>query len=124
VDSGSWREMRNAGGLSLYIGTWYSDFPDPDGFITSFLHSKNSKLYSNFYNNPEFDKLLDQGQAEDDPAKREELYRKADNLASRADYAVIPLFHEDMFYLCKPYVKDLHKSPDNTYHFYDAYIEK
>ena len=124
VDSGSWREMRNAGGLSFYIGTWYSDFPDPDGFITSFLHSKNSKLYSNFYSSPEFDKLLDQGQAEADPAKRGELYRKADNLASRVDYAVIPLFHEDMFYLCKPYVKDLHKSPDNTYHFYDAYIEK
>jgi peptide/nickel transport system substrate-binding protein len=124
VDSGSWSDIRSAGGISLYIGTWYTDFPDPDGFITSYLHSNNSKLYSNFYDNPEFDKLINQGQAEADQAKRGEFYRAADHLASRVDYAVIPLFHEDMFYFCKPYVKDLHKSADNTFHFYDAYIEK
>ena len=124
VDSGSWSDFRRAGGISLYIGTWYADFPDPDGFIASYLHSKNSSLYSNFYSSGEFDRLLDLGQEEADSARREELYRQADHLASRVDYSVIPLFHEDMFYLCKPYVKDLNKSPDNTFFFIDTSIEK
>ncbi|MDR2179680.1 MAG: ABC transporter substrate-binding protein [Synergistaceae bacterium] len=124
VDSASWSDIRGAGGIPLYIGTWYSDFPDPAGHIASYLHSKVSGTYSNNYSSPEFDKLLDEGQSETDPAKRQALYAKADHLATRVDYAAIPLFHEDMFYLCKPYVKDLHKDPGNVFHFFDTYIEK
>ncbi|MDR1885121.1 MAG: ABC transporter substrate-binding protein [Synergistaceae bacterium] len=124
VDAASWSDIRRSGKIPLYIGTWYTDFPDPDGFINSYLYSSNARTLSNNYNSPEFDKLLDDARSTSDSAKREDLYKKADRLASRVDFAVVPLFHENMFYLCKPYVKDLHKSPDNTFHFFDAYIER
>ncbi|MDR1482988.1 MAG: ABC transporter substrate-binding protein [Synergistaceae bacterium] len=124
VDAASWSDIRRAGKVPLYIGTWYSDFPDPDGFINSYLYSTNAKTLSSNYDSREFDKLLDDARATSDLAQREELYKKADHLASRVDFAVVPLFHENMFYLCKPYIKDLHKSPDNTFHFFDVYIER
>ncbi|MDR1943328.1 MAG: ABC transporter substrate-binding protein [Synergistaceae bacterium] len=124
VDSGSWSDIRRSGKIPLYIGTWYTDFPDPDGFIFSYLHSSNAAMLSNNYDSKAFDKLLEDARSTTDPAKREELYKKADHMASRVDFSVIPLYHENSFYLAKPYVKDLHKSSDNTYHFFDAYIEK
>jgi peptide/nickel transport system substrate-binding protein len=123
VDGATMNEMRTAGKVPIEIWDWYSDFPDPDGYMYSFLYSSNAKVLTSNYNSPEFDKLMDDARSITDTAKRAGLYKKADHLATRVDYAAIPLFHEKLYYLCKPYVKDLHKSPENQFHFFDAYID-
>jgi peptide/nickel transport system substrate-binding protein len=124
VDAASWYETRKAGTIPLYIGTWYADFADPDGFIYSLLHSSNSKLLSNGYRSAEFDKLLDEARAISDMGRREELYKEADRLATRVDYSVIPLYNETMYYVAKPYVKNFKVSPIYIFHFFNTDIEK
>jgi peptide/nickel transport system substrate-binding protein len=124
VDPASWVEMRHESKVPLYISTWYADFPDPDGFIYSLLHSSNSASLSSSYKSAEFDKLLDDARAISDNAKRDELYKKADHLATRVDYALIPLYNETMFYLAQPYVKGFKMSPVYIFHFFNTDLQK
>ena len=123
VDAATWADVRKAGTVPLYIGTWYADFADPDGFIYSLLHSSSSKTLSNNYDSPEFDKMLDDARSITDPTAREELYRQADRKATREDYAIVPLFNETMYYLCKPYVKNFKVTPIYIFHFFNADID-
>jgi ABC-type transport system substrate-binding protein len=123
VDSATMTDMRSSGNVPLEIFDWYADFPDPDGFIYSFLYSTNAAVLTSNYNNPVFDKLLDDARSITDPAKRSELYRRADRLATREDAAVIPLFHEKLFYLAKPYVRDFKMVYNDVCHFYGADID-
>jgi peptide/nickel transport system substrate-binding protein len=91
VDAATWTDVRNAGKVPLYIGNWYADFADPDGII-NVLESSISKTVSINYDNPEFDKLLEQARSINDPARRDEIYKRADRMATREDFAAIPLF--------------------------------
>jgi peptide/nickel transport system substrate-binding protein len=124
VDPGTWTDVRNAGKVPLSIGNWYADFADPDGVIYSFLYSPFAKTLSNNYNKPEFDKLLEQARSISDPAKREELYKKAEHMATREDFAVLPLFNETMYWLAKPYVKNFKMTPAYVFHFFNTDIQK
>jgi peptide/nickel transport system substrate-binding protein len=64
-----------AGHLNL-IG-WTGDFADPDNFIGVFFQSFSPQFG---FRNPELFNLLDQGEAEADEAKREEIYQQANRL--------------------------------------------
>lgn len=57
----------------FYIG-WGADFADPHNFIYTYMYKTG--LYANrcSYNNPEADKLIEQGMLETDAAKRKEIY--------------------------------------------------
>jgi peptide/nickel transport system substrate-binding protein len=63
---------------------WASDFPDASGNLIPLFHSKNVPPQNNhsFYNNPEFDKLLDDSEAELDPEAREQMLIDAQKLVS------------------------------------------
>ena len=123
VDPATWADFRKSGNVPLYIGTWYADFADPDAFVYSILYSTSSITLSNYYNKPEFDKLLDDARSATDGAVREALYKKADHMAVREDFAVIPLFNETMYYLCKPYVKNFKMTPVYIFHFFNTDID-
>ena len=60
----------------IFIVGWGADYPDPHNFAYPFMASKG--YYGKYmgYNNPEVDKLIDEGIATVDPAKREEIYTK------------------------------------------------
>ena len=64
-----------AGHLNL-IG-WTGDFADPDNFVGVFFQSYSPQFG---FRNPELFNLLDQGEAEADEAKREEIYKQANRL--------------------------------------------
>jgi peptide/nickel transport system substrate-binding protein len=124
VDSAAMTDIRNSGKVPLEIFDWYADFPDPDGFIYSMLYSTNAEVLTSNYKSKEFDKLLDDARSTVDSAKRAELYKKADHLATRVDYAAIPLFHEKLYYLAKPYVKNFRMVYNDVCHFYGVDIQK
>ncbi|MDR1482987.1 MAG: ABC transporter substrate-binding protein [Synergistaceae bacterium] len=123
VDSAAMTEMRNGGKVPLEIFDWYADFPDPDGFIYSMLYSSNAATLTSNYKSAEFDKLLDDARAATDPAKRAELYKEADRLATRVDFAAIPLFHEKSYYLAKPYVRNFKMVYNDVYHFHGVDLD-
>jgi peptide/nickel transport system substrate-binding protein len=124
LDPAAMSEMRASGGVPLEVMDWYADFPDPDGFIYSILYSSNAAVLTSNYDSPEFDRILDEARSSPDPAKRAELYRRADHMATRVDYAAIPLFHEKLYYLAKPYVKNFKMMYNDVFHFYGVDVDK
>ena len=76
-----------AGHLNL-IG-WTGDFADPDNFIGVFFQSFSPQFG---FRNPELFNLLDQGEADADEGKREEIYQQANRLVM--DYLpAVPYAH-------------------------------
>jgi len=63
----------------FYIG-WGADFADPHNFIYTYMYKTG--LYANRcgYNNPEADKLIEQGLAESDAAKRKAIYYRLQDI--------------------------------------------
>ncbi len=104
VEAGIWTSERNAGNLqALWMG-WFPLYADADNNIYSYFHSSNSAGKSCYYNNPEFDALMDAARATTDNDERQRLYEEADEILSREDYASIPLYYPVYTYAAQEYV--------------------
>lgn len=99
VDSAAWSDMKKSGGVDCGIANWYVDYPDPESMLYPMTETD---LNSSFWHNDEFDKLLKEGVATTDPAERQEIYKKAEHIMTREDWATTPLYNETKFYLLKP----------------------
>ncbi len=89
--------------------SWVADYPDPEDFLRALFYSTSSEN-SVGYNNPAVDKLLDEASAEPDKAKRDDLYRQAQQKIID-DAVVIPLYADTDYELVEPYVHGLQVSP-------------
>ena len=67
--------------LPMWIIGWAADFPDPDNFVSPFMHSTGTYSSAQGYNNPQVDKLILQARSESDPAKRRAIYFELDKIA-------------------------------------------
>ena len=77
-----------------FFGSNWSGRPPAEGLPYTF---RSDATYNEAkWKNPEFDKLLDQARAEVDPAKRDELYKKAQELLSEDGGVIIPYFISDV----------------------------
>lgn len=99
VDDAAYIDLRKQGEVQVAFSTWYADIVDPDNFLYTILHSKNSPFFSSNYNNPEFDKKLEECRRITDPAEREKLYREAEHMVVLEDFANVPLYNPIKFYL-------------------------
>lgn len=78
---------------------WGLDYPTADNFLFPLLFSTSSDNKAN-YNNPAFDKLINDARAETDAAKRIKLFQQAEDLALE-DMAIIPMWWRTQFRLVK-----------------------
>ncbi|OGR46154.1 MAG: hypothetical protein A2X40_11310 [Elusimicrobia bacterium GWC2_65_9] len=82
--------------LPLFIGGYYSDFPDPHSYAFGLLQSQSYfPKYQSFFD-PEIDVLIEKAAAEADPAARRALYQGLSVLAEKTlphlyTYAAPPL---------------------------------
>jgi len=60
--------------LAMWIIGWAADYPDPDNFVTPFMHSTGTYAKAQGYNRPEVDKLIQDARNETDTAKRRAIY--------------------------------------------------
>ncbi|MEU9373932.1 ABC transporter substrate-binding protein [Streptomyces sp. NPDC048255] len=100
-------EQKTPGATGMYRFAWGADYPTADNFLFPLLHStsmakdENGKVTGDNrarYNNPEFDKLIDQARATKDDAARIALYKQAEKMAMD-DMALIPTFNRSQFRL-------------------------
>lgn len=91
-DAAKWSADWAAGSLEITELSWHPLYADADNHMYTYFYSENAKGKSSFYNNPEFDKLMDEARKSTDEDKRVELYKKADDILTRQDYATLPLF--------------------------------
>jgi ABC-type oligopeptide transport system substrate-binding subunit len=75
----------------MWLG-WAADYIDPDVFLRGIFRSDSSFNYGH-YDNPEFDRLVDEAAQLKDPLARQVLYLSAERLLTEEDCALIPLFY-------------------------------
>ncbi len=122
VDASTWSADRVGGKLPFTAITWNALYPDADFQAYNYFYSTNSVSKSVNYSNSKFDGLLDQARKESVADKRAALYRQADYILSRQDYACIPLYYPQSQFIAKPYVKKMAVG-NLIYHFWNVDID-
>jgi peptide/nickel transport system substrate-binding protein len=76
------RERLGKGDFDVSIGSWAPDFSDPYMYMNFWFDSSLQGLPGNrsFYSNPVVDKLIRDAAANNDTAKRTELYQEAQKI--------------------------------------------
>ena len=93
---------RVKGNFQVVLGGWASDYPDPQNWWPQFR--TGAGLNTGKYTSAEFDRLMEQADAELDNARRLEVYGQAQQIFL-TDVPFTPLFHGGRSILVKPYVK-------------------
>lgn len=104
IDRASHEARQNKGQFDI-SPTHLNYVPDPDGLYHYYFHSKALQNDSG-YNNPEFDKLVEEGRRTFDPAKRKMTYRRALELLNR-DLPHIFLGHYPVAQASRAYLKNM-----------------
>lgn len=97
----------------LSRGGWCADYPDPQNWLSVYWRSDTTFASRPGYKNEEFDKLVNEADVTVDPAKRMELYKKAQQVLLNdipAAFGYNTLNH----YLVKPWVKGFQTTPQDA----------
>lgn len=97
---------------------WSGDYTDPTTFLD--MWRKQDGFNEVGYNNPAYDKLLEDAKVETDAAKRFELLRKAEDMLME-DMPIIPLYYYTKVRAISTNVKDLIISATGKVDFVNAY---
>lgn len=76
----------------IYLALSVASMNDPDNFLRDF-HSRSTFAIGNGFSNPQFDSLVEQATASNDPATRQMLYIQAEKILLEDDAAVLPLYY-------------------------------
>ncbi len=96
-------KKRNTGEMPFYFLRWMADYLDPQNFLSTMLHSQAPENTLG-YANPEFDRLCDQADREQDSAKRFALYQRAEKLMVE-DAPWVPIYFQKDVELWNPRLK-------------------
>ncbi len=92
----------------VVLTRWIADFPDPDTFMSSLLHTERG-IIGRLCGSIELDESIDRARSESDPTIRHDLYREIEQeIAVRA--LLMPLFHEQAYCFARPEVRDFEMS--------------
>jgi oligopeptide transport system substrate-binding protein len=97
-------DMDMKGQFDLVYSGWAPDYDDPLTYLEYYESGNPSN--SGKYNNPEYDRLVEAGRFETDPAKRCQYYADAEKLLLE-DAAIAPLNFRQKPWVCKDTVKNI-----------------
>ncbi len=87
----------------IYRLGWCADYPDENNWVLEVFHSTKGANRIK-WSNAEFDQLTEQAAFESDPAKRKELYFKAEKILCVDEAGIIPIYYYTRVVLTKSYV--------------------
>ncbi|MCP3961994.1 MAG: protein kinase [bacterium] len=97
-------ERIKRGDVHLAAARRIAAYPDADAFVNLF-HSSDG-LLGQLIDDPEIDRLIEQGRAESDSALRHAAYREIEQIFER-EALLIPLFDEQVYCFTRPEVRGL-----------------
>jgi peptide/nickel transport system substrate-binding protein/oligopeptide transport system substrate-binding protein len=105
-ESAATRAAARKGETDMILKDWYADYPDAENFLFPLLHSVNKGSGGNisFFQNAEFDRIVDSARRELNDEKRTMLYRQADSLAQHEAPMVFLYFYNDL-YAVQPWIR-------------------
>lgn len=102
---GAYLSANNKKSLPMFHMRWAADYLDPQDFLSIMLTTTGNENKVG-YSNPEFDRLCDSADIEQDPVKRVRLYQQAQRLAVE-DVPWIPIYFQRDAELIRPKVKGI-----------------
>lgn len=120
-------DASNASKLPLFVLGWNADYPDPHNFAFPILHSKGNYPMIQKFKNPEIDRLVDEGGAETNPAKRKAIYAKL-QAVEHEEVPSLVIVDTVLYRTQREWVKGFYHNPifpDSPYgsYFYTIYKE-
>lgn len=106
----------------IYRLGWCADYPDAHNWVYENFHSTDS-LNEIKWSNAEFDRAVEQAAIDSDPAKRLELYKRAEQILCEEEAAIAPIYFYTFVRMVKPYLIRTH-APMGGEHIRDWIIEK
>jgi len=88
----------------VYRDGWCADYPDENNWLLELYHSELGSNYIR-WDNPEFNRLVEEAAAESDPAKRKDLYYQAEKILVQDEAGIIPIYYYTRVVCSKPYVE-------------------
>jgi oligopeptide transport system substrate-binding protein len=88
----------------IYRLGWCADYPDANNWVLEVFHSTLSSNRIKWHN-AEFDRVTEEAARESDPAKRLELYKRAEQILCEEEAAMAPIYFYTMVNVTKPYLQ-------------------
>jgi oligopeptide transport system substrate-binding protein len=101
---------------------WCADYPDANNWVYEVFHSTDSSNDIKWHN-AEFDRAVEEAARESDPAKRLELYKRAEQILCEEETAIAPIYFYSFVRMTKPYLTRTYSSLAAE-HFKDWRITK
>jgi oligopeptide transport system substrate-binding protein len=87
----------------IYRLGWCADYADANNWVYENFHSIDSDNNPK-WSNAEFDRVVEQAARESDPAKRLELYKRAEQILCEEEAAIAPIYFYTFVRMSKPYL--------------------
>ncbi|UER67513.1 peptide ABC transporter substrate-binding protein [Borrelia sp. BU AG58] len=82
---------RKLGNYQIADMGWAGDYSDPLTFLESLFTTENHTFGAYGYSNKEYDSLIKQSDLEQDPVKRQDILRKAEEIIIEKDFPAAPI---------------------------------
>jgi len=106
----------------VYRMGWCADYPDANNWLLEVFHSTLSANPIKWHN-AEYDRVTEEAAKESDPAKRLELYKRAEQILCEEEAAIAPIYFYTTVRLTKSYLQRT-IAPMGGEHFKDWRITK
>jgi len=93
----------------IYRLGWCADYPDANNWVYEVFHSTDSNNRIKWHN-AEFDRVVEEAARESDPAKRLELYKRAEQILCEEETAMAPIYFYTFVNMTKPYLTRTYSS--------------
>ncbi len=108
-------------GHLLFEG-WCADYPDPENFLDLLFHSGSSQNHA-YYNNPEYDRLIEAARSEPDFQERLSLYNAAEQILIDDAPGVFLNHSAPQYLIVKPHIRGFVPTPINVPQHANLWLE-
>jgi len=118
LEVSAWFERLNGEPPHLYLVAYVAEYPDPDDFLRATPFRRRNR-----WQNDAYDRLVEAGRHQAEPARRIELYQQADAILVE-EAPIMPVYYDRGHMLVKPWVSRFPTSSLRWYGYWkDAIIE-
>ena len=112
LDGETYFDQLSEGACQVCASGWIADYPTYDNFMNDLFFSDSGNNHGR-YNNPEFERLVNEAKATTDDDEAAELYRQAEQILLNEDVGALPLNYQNGDYVFNPdTVPDFTQRPD------------
>jgi peptide/nickel transport system substrate-binding protein len=123
VKSAEWatyRDQWHNKQMPCYLLGWYPDYIDPDNYTAAFAGTAGSAGMGIYFSDPEWDKILTQGQTVPDMNKRIEIYKEIQRMWAE-DIPTAPIFQGTLYVFTQKNVHGVKLSPTLRFNYDPLY---